>query len=343
MRARGVLPIILLNIIVSAVVVFGIIALMETNREPQTVTERVTFEVIITATQDPNETPRVVVVTATPGEGTPQTADIPQEALEDAGITPGESPQPTPTVDPTLLDEAGRLSADSEQLPEGCVVHTIAENEFPAAIAQDYGVSLPNLLAVNDLDEDEARFLQIGEQLIVPQEGCPVELFVGTPEPTATETPDVTTTATPTETEEEDTLTPTVTRTPTITPTPTPSVIPTVTLAPTSEDAQVEIVEVISPGDITREAITIRNNGNSVDIDGWTLSDGDDNTFVFPSGRRLFSGAGVTINTREGDNTPVDYFWGRDEAVFEPGDVITLTDDDGVVQASLRVEQPDEG
>jgi len=117
---------------------------------------------------------------------------------------------------------------------------------------------------------------------------------------------------------------------------PVVTALPTITLAPTAANAQVVIDQVINAGDITREEVVIRNTGNTLNLTGWTLSDGDGNVFVFDE-RRLFSGATLRINTRAGQPTPVVLFWGRDEAVFAVGDVVVLADGNGAVQATLRL------
>lgn len=345
MRRRGMFLFLFLNVIVTAGVAVGIISLLGgTGSEP---TERlVTFEVVITATTDPFVTPNVIVITATPDPNEPQRAVIPSDVREGTVTAFGA---PTVTVDPSLLNEEGIFSGSVDQLPPGCIIHVLQENEFPSTLGETYGVSYFDILAVNGLTEDDATFLQIGQELIIPQEGCPIELFIGTTPTEEVATTDEVTedggedngdTSTNAGTEEPE-GTEAVDVTPSITPTPTETPIPTITLAPTAENAQIEIVEIIGRGDITTEGVVIRNNGNTLDISGWTLSDADGNTYIFPDGRRLFSGASVTVNTRAGDNTPVLFFWGRDTAVFgeaeSGGEVVVLADRDGQAQASIRL------
>ena len=231
--------------------------------------------------------------------------------------------------------------AAGPSLPENCIEHVIASGEFPSLIAERYEVNIFTLLAVNGLDEQTSTLLQIGDVLIVPLEGCPVENFIqesqtvqeemDTPADESEPAAGVAQQLGRTNPDGQPMSTPesTVQATPT----------PTRTLAPTAENAQVEIVQVIGAGDITREAVEIRNNGALIDVGGWTLSDGDGNEFVFPGTQRLFSGGGVTVHTQRGENSPIAYYWGRDEAVFQPGDTITLTDRDGNIQASLRLPE----
>jgi competence protein ComEC len=74
-----------------------------------------------------------------------------------------------------------------------------------------------------------------------------------------------------------------------------------------------------------------------VDITGWTLSDAQGNEFVFPE-QRLFTNGSITVYTRAGEDTPVVLYWGRSTAVWgDEGDVATLTDANGRVQSSVRV------
>jgi hypothetical protein len=118
----------------------------------------------------------------------------------------------------------------------------------------------------------------------------------------------------------------------------TESATPALTLPAITNDSPMEIVEVLSPGNISDEGVVIRNHGGTVDITGWTLSDSQGNTFTFPE-QLLFSNASVTIYSREGEDTPVTLYWGLSEAVWgEPGDIAILIDTDGVVKAVFPLE-----
>jgi hypothetical protein len=196
----------------------------------------------------------------------------------------------TPNLEPTLVLPQATMTSD-DILPEGCIRHTLQAGDSPSILGDIYGVSFLDILAVNNLTEEDVPYLQIGEVLIIPLENCPKDIFTNTqpmPQPTA----------------------------------------PNLGL-------QMEIVEITGMGDITREQVVIRNNGNIVDMSGWTLSDGQGNIFTFPNDRRLFSGASVTLNTRVGTDTPTTFFWGQDVSVFESGDVVTLKNQNGEVVVSL--------
>jgi hypothetical protein len=109
------------------------------------------------------------------------------------------------------------------------------------------------------------------------------------------------------------------------------------TLPPTVVNAQIEIVQVIKAGDITREGIEIRNNGPVVSLMGWTLSDTQGNVYIFPD-RRLFTGGQLTVYTRFGDDTAIAHYWNRIDAVWgDAEDAVILTDSDGSVQSVYKL------
>lgn len=126
------------------------------------------------------------------------------------------------------------------------------------------------------------------------------------------------------------TLSPTETRSASLTP------FPTTTLLPTASNAQVEIVRILSPGDINAEGIDIRNNGAVVDLTGWKLRDTHGNVYTFPQ-QRLFTGSVLTIYTRIGIDTPTSKFWGRNDALWSSGSAIVLIDQHGQTQSVYHI------
>jgi len=299
---------------------------LQSTSQQQVVPQIVTVPILITATTDPNVTPQVIIVTATPLPGS--VAALPTDLFEDeADVTQA----PAPTIDPALVDGDSVVQATVAALPENCIVHVMEEGDTPFGVAELYDANPFDLLEINGLDDETSRFLDIGDVLIVPLEGCPltaaqVAAVAGdadTDETSATPTPEDGAEATEEATEEAE-----------------PTIEPTITLPPTAVNAQVEIVRVISAGDITAEGIEIRNTGGVVDLSGWTLEDADGNVFTFPE-QRLFTNGLVTVYTRRGTNTPIALYWGRSEAVWgEAGDSVTLADSDGDAQATLRLDAP---
>lgn len=327
MRARGFFIFVVLNVLITAGVAFVVVSMLgsaptETSESPAGFA---TVLLIITASPDPNTTPVVRIITATPEPGT--IASIPTGVLDPLNTpvvaAPGSTesaqaaPTEAPTINPALAGDPN-AQATINALPAGCILHVLAEGESPGRLAEIYDTNVFSILEVNGLTEDDARFLQIGESLIVPLEGC--ALLGTTPVPGGANDSTAGATAT---------LAPGVT--------PEPTLTPTVTLAPTAENAQVEVDEVLGAGDITSEHLVIINRGATVNLTGWTLRDLDGNVYTFPE-TRLFNDGLLEVWTQVGENTPLRRYWNLTRPVWgDPGDVITLEDATGAVQATLRI------
>ncbi|HVO41785.1 MAG TPA: lamin tail domain-containing protein [Aggregatilineales bacterium] len=313
MRRRSLLAFILLNVIVTFLVT--VITLSIYNRIVPVATPRSSVpQLIITATTDPNVTPRVIVVTATPPPGSTAVAAVPSTGspLGTRNATTGG----LQTLDPGLLPSSAAAVNSAQAITltppqigtdaNGCQTYTLKAGDTAGSIANTFSVSLADLMRANNLAERDLTRLQIGQVLVIPLNGCGL----------ATETP---------------------------TDTPTKFVVPTLpptsTLAPTAAQANVEIVRVVNPGDITSEAVELHNiSGAVLEMKGWTLSDSQGNTFTFPD-YRMFNSGRVTVYTRSGgNNTPVVLYWGQRRAVWgSPDAVVTLKDAKGDVQATLGV------
>lgn len=228
----------------------------------------------------------------------PTSMIAPRDTLPPPPEGTGEGGSP-PEIEPTTAEPAGCENP----------THTVAAGEVLGAISGQYGVSVDDIIAANVLVDPtfNADFLSVGQQLVIPVCGLP------TPAPTQV----------PTET-------PPVTRN-------IPAPIPTATSLPPGS-VSVQISDVISPGNVTREAVDIINFGSPINLGGWTLTNGDDQEFEFPD-MTLFSNAAVTVYTRVGENTPIDLFWGLDEAVWAVGDTVYLYDDEGQLQDEHEISE----
>lgn len=279
-------------------------------------TELVTVVFVVSQTPDPNVSPQVIIVTATP--------DRTQVSVPDNLVGSSSGGQSTLQAGATPLPDAADIQgANGSVVPEGCIEHTIADGDTIFALAQEYGVDGFTMLEVNGMTEDDATDLQIGDKIIVPVEGCPIEQIIAQLGQATEEVgAEATSEATAEQTESPANVTPTVT--------------PTITLAPTATDSEVEIVEVINAGDVTAEGVRIRNNGLVLDITGWTLSDQDGNQYTFAE-QLMFSNSVLTLYTYSGQDTPISRYWGLEVPVWQPGDVVTLKDANGKVQAAYRV------
>ena len=185
--------------------------------------------------------------------------------------------------------------------------HVVAGGETLGVIATQYGVTVDDLIALNQSIDPTFNpdVLSIGQTLTIPACGIPTT----TPVPTAV-----------------DTLVPTR---------DIPTPVSTST-EPAPGTISVKITRVLNIGDITREAVEILNEGSPVDLNGWTLSDGFGNEFEFPS-FRLFTGGGVTVYSGVGQDTPINLYWGLTSPLWEICDTVYLSDSDGVTQFQFEI------
>ena len=325
MRARGQLTFLILNILVTFGVAFAVVTFLNQNpAENDSVMRFATVQVIITATSDPDATPLVRIITQTPQPN--EVSALPTGVLD---ATPDAG---TPTLSASSAEvrtagDPGGQAAGESNLPQGCISHTLEEGESPSLLALQYEVSMDRILEVNGLTEDDARFLQIGQVLVIPLPDCPLTGPLETPEGEDGTPIDAqvviegTATAEPSET-------------------PTPTLTPTITLAPTAANASVAIVDITAPGDVTREAVSLTNRGSgTVNITGWTLRDLDGNVYTFAE-QRLFGSGLIEIFTQIGSDTTIRKYWGLTTPVFGPGDVAILSDANGQVQSVFRIPAP---
>lgn len=191
----------------------------------------------------------------------------------------------------------------------GCVnpTHVVSSGETLSVIADQYGVSVSDLVAMNQIVDPSfnADILSVGQELVIPACGVPTLTTAPTPTDTLVPTRDI----------------------------PTP--IATAT-EPAPGTIKVKISRVLNPGDITREAVEILNEGSPVDLKGWKLSDNKGHDFTFPA-FRLFTGGGVTVYSGVGQDTPINWYWGLTDPLWEIGDTVSLYDPDGKLQDQFKV------
>jgi LysM repeat protein len=235
-----------------------------------------------------------------------------------AGATPGPTSGPTqePPAQQIVATPAEPAEAPTSEVAGAAptatpIVHIVKPGDMLSSLAMEYDVSEADIIAANQIQNP--NFLPAGAEIIIPVGGVPEVT------PTWTVIPTVTSTPIPFEPPSAD-LTATVLApldgTPTEEPTP-------LTMA---SGFRLEITEVAGVGDLQQEAIYVVNLGELLaDMAGWTLSDADGNTYVFPN-YRLWPAGTVVVHSRIGqDGSPVSsLFWGRLDPVWSPGEVATL-------------------
>lgn len=103
-----------------------------------------------------------------------------------------------------------------------------------------------------------------------------------------------------------------------------------VTTAVNAAPAKVRISTVIFPGQRTREVVVIVNEGDQVDLTGWTLSNPRGKVYTFGNVLLLKENF-INLHTSSGVDIPTDLFWNQEEAVWQVGDTATLKRGDEVM------------
>lgn len=80
----------------------------------------------------------------------------------------------------------------------------------------------------------------------------------------------------------------------------------------------------------TREVVVIVNEGDQVDLTGWTLSNPRGKVYTFGNVLLLKENF-INLHTTSGVDIPTDLFWNQEEAVWQVGDTATLKRGDEVM------------
>lgn len=206
-----------------------------------------------------------------------------------AALASGPAPLPTETPAPAEATPTYGLPPVTpfpSPPPPTPLVHTVQSGETLGSIAQQYDVSVEDLLRANGLTDPNV--LDVGQSLVIP---------IGGYNPTPTPLPTV----------------------------PTVPPLPTATLNPDAPAPRLTVREVLAPGDLAAETVVIANTGGPVDLAGWTLSNGDGRVYTFPA-LTLFEGGIVNVHTRAGQDTVIDLYWAQTAPVWQSGQLILLAD-----------------
>ncbi len=180
------------------------------------------------------------------------------------------------------------------------LAYRVKEGDFLGAIALQFNVSVADILAVNGLTNPDS--LIIGQLIYIPTAPLPT----------------ITSTSIP------PTMIASVTPRPSVTLTQGPKPSSTATMI--GQESQVVIDSVIGAGVLANERILIRRTGDGeLSLAGWRLTDGESNQYIFPQ-LTLYKDGAININTRSGQNTVVDLYWGLTSPISGPGKVISIYD-----------------
>lgn len=329
MRRQSTGVFLLINAVVSLSVALLVIMFYNATQEEEAPRARPTIVLVFTATPDPNQPLSAdqlqLTVDALELTSTAYVSQLNSMAAASAGggagvvstQIPGSTAAPStgdndlPTLPPEIIPSlpsslgggGGSAASPTPTSEDGCQRYFVRSGDTVSSIAQQFGVTMPAIFQLNGLND--RSILQVGDEILIPSPEC---------EPDATPTP---------------------------TPSPRPTfnltiVAPTVTLAPTAQNAQVQLMQVLNFGDVTTEQVDLQNIGGEVNLRGWTLTDSQGNVYTFPE-VRLVPGSIIRVLTRTGSNTPGFLYWNLNTPVWERGEVASLRNAEGELQSVLTV------
>lgn len=185
------------------------------------------------------------------------------------------------------------------------VYYTVQQGDTLSTIAEEFGVTVEDILAANDLENPDA--LSVGDVLGIP-------LTPGAVPPVPTDA-----------------------LLPTDTPVPQPTLDPSVPTPQDFGEPELDIALVIGAGDLAEERIQIQQTGDAqVSLLGWQVQSPDGQVYTFPQ-LMLFKDGAVTLYTKAGANNVTELYWGLDQPVWESGAVVTLLDPAGNIVAAYQI------
>lgn len=112
---------------------------------------------------------------------------------------------------------------------------------------------------------------------------------------------------------------------------------PTSQLPAAGAEPKVVIANIFGAGDLATERVRLERVGEGdLSLANWQLQDEDGNVFIFPQ-LTLFPGGAVDLYSSAGVNGVVTLYWGKEEPVWESGEIASVVDDQGNIQTVYTV------
>lgn len=114
---------------------------------------------------------------------------------------------------------------------------------------------------------------------------------------------------------------------------------PTPTL-PSVDQAVIEIIGVIAPGDVQQEVVMLKRAGEgNLVMTGWSLRGNLGSSFTFPEQPELtlYQDGAMQVYSRIGDSTPLDVYLDRTEAAWNRGETLQIIDREGNLRAEYKI------
>ncbi len=213
----------------------------------------------------------------------------------------------TPSVNTSLLITGTLQVTPTLEM----LIYEIKEGDTLGALAVQFNVSVADIMTVNDLTDPDSVY--VGQIIYIPTAPLPKATSTSLPPTTvasATPRPSATTTHGP---------------------------IPTPTQTQIGREPQVVIDTVIGAGVLENERVVlIRTGDGELSLAGWRLEDGMGKVYTFPQ-LTLYKGGAINLNTRTGENTVVDLFWGLNSPLWKSGQTVFLYDSLNELRASYTI------
>lgn len=209
---------------------------------------------------------------------------------------------PTATIPLSFAEAAGQIGADSTPEPDSDeLVHVVQTGDTLGNISRFYDISIDDIMAANGLTNPNV--LSVGQRLVIPVGGLPTPTPLPSPTPTSDAPPS-----------------------------------PIATEPALEGELLVEITDVIGAGQVAAEAVQIVNNGSrQVALQGWKIASTRGQVYTFGQVTLFGEGAGILLHTAAGQDGATDFYWGRETAVWQPGDLVTLLNADDEIQSTFVI------
>ncbi len=198
-----------------------------------------------------------------------------------------------------------------ETTPEvDTIVYQVKAGDTLGALANEFNLNISDIMFVNGLTDPDS--LYVGQIIHIPTAPLPT----------------ITPTSLPT-------LTASATLRPSATFTQGPSA--TAPQTQTRQEPRIIIETVIGAGVLINEHVVLQRTGEGeLSLAGWRLEDGAGNTYYFPQ-LTLYKGGMINLNTRGGENTVQDLFWGMTSSIWRAGKSVYLYDAQNELRNSYSI------
>jgi LysM repeat protein len=189
--------------------------------------------------------------------------------------------------------------------------YSVKEGDYLGALAAQFNTTVADIMAVNSLANPDS--LTVGQIIYIPTAPLPKPTSTSIP-PTAIPSPTARASAS---------------ATPKATATSTPTQI--------GQEPQVIIEKVVGVGVLATEQVEILRTGDGeLSLAGWRLEDGKGNVYTFPM-LTLYKGGAINLNTRTGQDTVVDLFWGLTASIWKSGKTVYLYDAENQLRSKYTI------